>query len=55
MKKPKKYVSRMLPSNRKVKRIERELYFIDSSKAVNLYHIASQVVFPSYISLFAAF
>ena len=55
MKKPKKYVSKILSSNRKVNRIERGLYFISSSGTVNLYEIASQVVFPSYISLFAAF
>ena len=55
MKKPKKYVSKILSSNRKVKRIERGLYFINSSRGDNLYEIASQIVFPSYISLFAAF
>jgi len=55
MKKPKKYVSKILSSNRKVKRIERGLYFISSSRGDNLYEIASQIVFPSYISLFAAF
>ena len=55
MKKPKKYVSKILSSNRKVKRIERGLYFISSSGGDNLYEIASQIVFPSYISLFAAF
>ena len=37
-----------------MKRIERGLYFISSSGGDNLYEIASQIVFPSYISLFAA-
>ncbi|MCW6168448.1 MAG: hypothetical protein LVQ96_00565 [Thermoplasmatales archaeon] len=55
MKKPKKYVSKLLSSNRKVKRIERGLYFISSASGDNIYEIASQIVFPSYISLFAAF
>ena len=55
MKKPKKYVSKILSSNRKVKRIERGLYFISSASGDNIYEIASQIVFPSYISLFAAF
>ncbi len=38
-----------------MKRIERGLYFISSSGGDDLYEIASQIVFPSYISLFAAF
>ena len=41
MKKQKKYVSKILSSNRKVNRIERGLYFISSSGTVNLYEIAS--------------
>ncbi len=55
MKKPRKYVSKILSANRKVERIERGLYFIKSTAPVNIYEIASQVVYPSYISLFAAF
>ena len=55
MKKPGKYVSKILSANRKVERIERGLYFIKSTAPVNIYEIASQVVYPSYISLFSAF
>ncbi len=55
MKKPRKYVSKILSANRKVERIERGLYFIKSTAPVNIYEIASQVVYPSYISLFSAF
>ena len=55
MKKPKKYVSKQLSSNRKVIRVEKGLYFIDTRRGIDLYEIASQIVFPSYISLFAAF
>ncbi len=49
------YVSKMLASNRKVVRIERGKFFINKGKIWDLYEIASQLVFPSYISLFSAF
>ena len=55
MNKPKKYVSKQLSSSRKVVRIENGKYFIKTGKGVDLYEISSQIVFPSYISLFAAF
>lgn len=55
MNKPKKYVSKLLSSNRRVIRIERGKYFINTGKGIDLYAISSQIVFPSYISLFAAF
>ncbi|MBX8640400.1 MAG: hypothetical protein KIS29_08710 [Thermoplasmata archaeon] len=55
MNKPKKYVSKLLAMSRKVTRIERGKYFITTGKNIDFYEIASQIVFPSYISLFAAF
>ena len=55
MNKPKKYVSKLLAMSRKVARIERGKYFITTGKNIDFYEIASQIVFPSYISLFAAF
>ena len=54
MNKPKKYVSKLLAMSRKVARIERGKYFITTGKNIDFYEIASQIVFPSYISLFAA-
>ena len=35
--------------NRKVIRVEKGLYFIDTRRGIDLYEIASQIVFPSYI------
>lgn len=55
MNKPKSYASKLLSSNRKVVRIERVKYFINTGNGIDLYEISSQIVFPSYVSLFAAF
>lgn len=55
MKKPKKYVSKQLSSNRKISRIERGIYFINTGRGIDFYEIASQICFPSYVSLFSAF
>ncbi len=55
MNKPKSYTSKLLSSNKRVSRIERGKYFINTGKGIDLYEIASQIVFPSYVSLFAAF
>ena len=55
MNKPKRYVSKLLVGSRKVARIERGKYFIKTGKGIDFHEIASQIVFPSYISLFAAF
>lgn len=54
MGKPKRYASKLLSSNDDVERIERGKYYIRSSNA-DIYEIASQIVFPSYVSGFAAF
>ncbi len=53
--KPRSYVSKMLAANKKVKRIERGKYCLAGSSGADIYEIASQIVFPSYISMFAAF
>ena len=53
MGKPKHYVSKLLSSNKGVERIERGKYYIKSAHA-DMYEIASQIVFPCYISGFAA-
>ena len=50
-----KYLSKLLSTKRNVVRIENGKYFLDSGQGVDLYEISSQLVFPSYISLFAAF
>ena len=55
MNKPKNYVSKLLSNNKKVKRIERGKYYLKNGRGINIYEIASQVVFPSYVSMFAAF
>ncbi len=53
MNKPKAYASKMLASSRLVMRIERGLYYIKSAMP-SMYEISSQIVFPSYVSCFAA-
>jgi predicted transcriptional regulator of viral defense system len=55
MDKPKIYVSKMLSHNRKVGRIERGKYYLKGLQSADIYEIASQMVFPSYVSMFAAF
>lgn len=44
------YASLMLSKNRKVRRIERGKYFITGA---SVYEITSNIVFPSYVSLYA--
>jgi predicted transcriptional regulator of viral defense system len=53
MGKSKHYASKLLSSNKEVERIERGKYYIKGGN-VDMYEIASQVVFPSYVSGFAA-
>lgn len=53
MGKSKRYASKLLSSNSYIERIERGKYYIRSSNA-DMYEIASQIVFPSYVSGFAA-
>ena len=55
MNKPTNYVSKLLSNNKKVRRIERGKYYITNGRGINIYETASQVVFPSYVSMFAAF
>ncbi len=55
MNKPTNYVSKLLSNNKKVRRIERGKYYLTDGRGINIYEIASQVVFPSYVSMFAAF
>ena len=55
MNKPRKYVSKQLASNKKVIRIERGKYFISTHKGIDLYAVASKILYPSYISLLSAF
>lgn len=50
--KKKAYLSRLLPTNKKIYRVERGKYFIEGT---GTYEIASNVIFPSYLSLMAAF
>src|SRR5208337_4635739 len=50
--KPQAYLSRLLPTSGKIRRIERGKYYIDGA---DIYEIASNVVYPSYVSLFSAF
>jgi predicted transcriptional regulator of viral defense system len=50
--KPKSYVSLFLSKNRHIGRIERGKYYIKGS---NIYQIASNILFPSYVSLESAF
>ncbi len=54
MNKPKNYVSKVLSSSKKVQRIERGKYYLNDGRGLNMYEISSQVVFPCYVSLFAA-
>jgi len=54
MNKPRNYVSKVLSSNSRVRRIERGKYYIKASRGFDLYEISSQIIFPSYVSLFAA-
>ncbi len=54
MNKPKNYVSKLLAANKKVRRIERGKYYLWDGRAIDIYEIASQVAFPSYVSMFAA-
>jgi predicted transcriptional regulator of viral defense system len=51
-KKKKSYLSRLLPTNPKIKRIERGKYYIDGG---DIYEMASNIVEPSYVSLMGAF
>lgn len=46
------YLSRLLPTNRKIIRIERGKYFIEGT---DILQIASNIVYPSYLSLMSAF
>ncbi|AAT42618.1 type IV toxin-antitoxin system AbiEi family antitoxin domain-containing protein [Picrophilus oshimae] len=55
MNKSSKYVSKLLSSNKYVKRIERGKYYINIGNQIDFYEIASNIVYPSYISLFSAF
>ncbi len=48
MDKPIPYASLMLSKSKKVKKIERGKYFLESA---TIYEIASNIVFPSYVSL----
>ncbi len=50
--KPKHYVSKVLSQQKKISRIERGKYFLIGASE---YDIASNIVYPSYVSLFAAF
>ncbi len=50
--KRKAYLSRLLPTNSKFKRIEKGKYYVDDP---DVYEIASNIVNPSYISLMSAF
>jgi predicted transcriptional regulator of viral defense system len=54
MNKPRNYVSKILSSSNRVRRIERGKFYIRSNKGLDIFEIASQIVFPSYVSLFAA-
>ena len=55
MNKSSKYASKLLSSNKYVKRIERGKYCINNGNQIDFYEIASNIVYPSYISLFSAF
>ena len=55
MNKSSKYASKLLSSNKYVKRIERGKYYINNGNQIDFYEIASNIVYPSYISLFSAF
>jgi Predicted transcriptional regulator len=53
MGKSKRYATKLLSSNKEVERIERGKYYIKTSNP-DIYEIASQIIYPSYISAFAA-
>lgn len=55
MQKPKSYVSKVLSKSSRIQRIERGKYFLSKDRVPDLFEIASQVLMPSYVSLFAAF
>ena len=55
MNKSSKYASKLLSSNKYVTRIERGKYYINNGNQIDFYEIASNIVYPSYISLFSAF
>lgn len=55
MQKPKSYVSKVLSRSPRIQRIERGKYFLSKDRVPDLFEIASQVLMPSYVSLFAAF
>ena len=55
MNKSNKYTSKLLNSNKHIKKIENGKYYIDEGTGIDLYQIASNIVYPSYISLFSAF
>lgn len=50
--KPQAYLSRLLPTSSKIRRLERGKYYLDGA---DIYEIASNVIYPSYVSLFSAF
>jgi predicted transcriptional regulator of viral defense system len=53
--KPTGYLSKILSRNEKVKRVERGVYYMVGLNRPDIYEIASNIVFPSYISMFSAF
>ncbi len=55
MNKSNKYTSKLLSKNKYVFRIENGIYLIKMGNRIDLYEIASNIVYPSYISLFSAF
>ncbi len=55
MNKSNKYTSKLLSKNKYVSRIENGKYLIKMGNGIDLYEIASNIVYPSYISLFSAF
>lgn len=55
MEKSRAYVSKQLSKNKKVLRIERGKYYIQNNNGIDMYEIASNIAFPSYVSMFSAF
>ncbi|EQD75110.1 transcriptional regulator, partial [mine drainage metagenome] len=49
--KPRNYISLILTKNEALKRVERGLYCLDDA---DIYEIASNLIIPSYVGLFAA-
>ncbi len=49
------YISKLLTNSKKVGKIENGKYYLKGCAMPDIYEIASQIVFPSYISMFAAF